>query len=91
MPINNTGPKRPKFKKPKSKGKGKGKGKKAKKAQENDLPENFSDKSSKVESPIHPATQRVRRVQSLRDQNVNFLAGETSHSVRRIYTAEYTD
>ena len=39
----------------------KGKGKKAKKAQENDLPEeevveDFSEESSEVESPIHPAT-----------------------------------
>ena len=40
------------------------------------------------ESPIQ---QRVRRVQSLRDQNVNFLEGETSGSVRRIHTAEITD
>ena len=33
----------------------------------------------------------MRWVQSLRDQNVNFLEGETSGSVRRIHTAEYTD
>ena len=78
---------------PKKPEKKKGRKRKAKKAQEtNDLPEeeveDFSEESSKVESPIQ---QRVRRVQSLRDQNVNFLEGETSDSVRRIHTAEYTD
>ena len=67
--------------------------KKAKKAQEaNDLPEeeveDYSEQSSDHESPT---AQRVRRVQSLRDQNVNFLEGETSDSVRRIHTAELTD
>ena len=50
--------------------------------------EDFSEESSEVESPIQ---QQVRRVHSLRDQNVNFLEGETSDSVRRIHTAEYTD
>ena len=50
--------------------------------------EDYSEESFEVESPIQ---QRVRRVQSLRDQNVNFLEGETSGSVRRIYTDEYTD
>ena len=71
----------------------KGRKKKAKKAQEtNDLPEeeveDYSEESSKVKSPIQ---HWVRWVQSLRDQSVNFLEGETSGSVKRIYTAEYTD
>ena len=77
--------------KPKPTKKGKGKGSKAKKAQENkNLPEDeivkdFDEEYSKVESPI---TQRVNRIQYLRDQNVNFQ-GETSRreSVWRIFTA----
>ena len=84
--------------KPKLTKKGKGKGNKAKKAQENkNLPdeevvEYISEENSKVESPINPATQRVNRIQYLRDQNVNFQ-GETSRreSVRRVFTTEYTD
>ena len=50
--------------------------------------EDFSEESSEVESPIQ---QQVRWVHSLRDQNENFLEGETSDSLRRIHTAEYTD
>ena len=33
----------------------------------------------------------MRRVQSLRDQNINFLEGDTSGFVRIINTAELTD
>ena len=67
--------------------------KKAKKAQEaNDLPEEeVEDYSKEISNDESPSAQRVRRVQSLRDQNVNFLEGETSGSVRRIHTAELTD
>ena len=54
--------------------------------------DDFSEENSEVESPINPATQRVNRIQYLRDQNVNFQ-GETSgrESVRRVFTTEYTD
>ena len=64
--------------------------KNAKKAQEaSDLPEeevkDYTKDSSDDESSTAP---RVRRVQSLRDQNVNFLEGDTSGFVRRMNTAE---
>ena len=51
--------------------------------------DDFDEEYSEVESPI---TQRVNRIQYLRDQNVNFQ-GETSgrESVRRVFTTEYTD
>ena len=50
--------------------------------------EDFSKESSEAESP---GQQRVGRVQSLRDHNVNFLEADTSDYVRRIHTAEYTE
>ena len=49
--------------------------------------ENYSEESSDDESPSAP---RVRRVQSLRDHNVNFEGG-ASGFVRKINTAEFTD
>ena len=66
--------------------------KNAKKAQEaGDLPEeeveDYSEESSDDESPIAP---RVRRVQSLRDHNINFEGG-ASGFVRKINIAELTD